>query len=148
MLSGLSNIPPITSITVNDTILRDVDLAKLVSESFSRVADDLPPPLPLSRFPTSQISILPLQKLCSLLYLLFTNASLWDQMKFKIGYWKPAHQLSPTLCARFITLPSENAMFLSHGKVRMSFHLGIFPNLSVLTPTLDLYPMFLVGLHP
>ena len=42
MLSGLSNIPPITSITVNDTILRDVDLAELVSESFSRVADDLP----------------------------------------------------------------------------------------------------------
>jgi hypothetical protein len=55
MLSGLSNTPPITSITVNDTILRNVDLAVLVSESFSRVADDLPPlAFNLSRFPTSQ----------------------------------------------------------------------------------------------
>ena len=43
MLSGLTKTPPITSITVNDTILRDVDLAELVSESFSRVTDDLSP---------------------------------------------------------------------------------------------------------
>ena len=28
---------------MKDTILRDVDLAELVSESFSRAADDLPP---------------------------------------------------------------------------------------------------------
>ena len=81
MLSGLSNTPPITSITVNDTILRNVDLPELVSESFSRVADDLPP----LAFPTSQLSILFLQKLWSLLYLLFMNTSLWDQMKFQIG---------------------------------------------------------------
>ena len=37
---------------MNDTILRDIDLAELVSESFSRVADDLPPfafnPIPVS----------------------------------------------------------------------------------------------------
>ena len=31
MLSGLSNTPPITSITVNNTILRNVDLAELIS---------------------------------------------------------------------------------------------------------------------
>ncbi len=59
MLSGLSNTPPITSITVNDTILRDVDLAELVSESFSRVADDLPPfafnPIPISDVPDEYI---------------------------------------------------------------------------------------------
>ena len=41
MLSGLSKTPPITSLTVNDTTLRDVDLAELISESFSRVTDDL-----------------------------------------------------------------------------------------------------------
>ena len=55
MLSGLSKIPPITSITVNDTIVRDVDLAELVSESFSRVADDLPP-LAFNPIPVSDVS--------------------------------------------------------------------------------------------
>ncbi len=44
---------------MNDTILRDVDLAELVSESFSRVADDLPPfafnPIPVSDVPDEYI---------------------------------------------------------------------------------------------
>jgi hypothetical protein len=44
---------------VNDTILRNVDLAELISESFSRVADDLPPlafnPIPVSDVPDEYI---------------------------------------------------------------------------------------------
>ena len=59
MLSGLSKTPPITSITVNDTILRDVDLAELISESFSRVTDDLSPlayaPIPVIDVPDEYI---------------------------------------------------------------------------------------------
>ena len=59
MLSGLSKTPPITSITVNDTILRDVDLAELISESFSRVSDDLSPlaytPIPVIDVPDEYI---------------------------------------------------------------------------------------------
>ena len=59
MLSGLSKTPPITSITVNDTILRDVDLAELISESFSRVTDDLSPlaytPIPVLDVPDEYI---------------------------------------------------------------------------------------------
>ena len=59
MLSGLSKTPPITSITVNDTILRDVDLAELINESFSRVTDDLSPlaytPIPVIDVPDEYI---------------------------------------------------------------------------------------------
>ena len=55
ILSRLSKTLPITSITVNDTILRDVDLAELISESFSRVTDDLSPlaytPIPVIDVP-------------------------------------------------------------------------------------------------
>ena len=54
MLFGLSKTPPITSITVNDTILRDVDLAELIIESFSRVTDDLSP---LAYAPISVIDV-------------------------------------------------------------------------------------------
>ena len=52
MLSGLSKTPLITSITVNDAILKDVDLAELISESFSRVADHF---LPLAYTPIQVI---------------------------------------------------------------------------------------------
>ena len=55
MLFGLTKTPPITNVTVNDTILRDVDLAELTSESFSRVTDDLSPlaytPIPVIDVP-------------------------------------------------------------------------------------------------
>ena len=39
---GLSKTSPITSIRVNGTILRDIDLAGSISEFFSCVTDDLP----------------------------------------------------------------------------------------------------------
>ena len=142
MLSGLSNIPPITSITVNDTILRDVDLAELVSESFSRVADDLPPfafnPIPVSDVPDEYIISPEAVELA--LSAVHERKSVEPD---EIPNWllkTCAPIISNPVCDRFITLPSEKAMFLSYGKVRMSFHLGRFPNLSVSTPTLDLYP--------
>ena len=51
--------PPITSITVNDTILRDVDIAESISESFSRVTDDLSTlvyiPIPITDVPDGYI---------------------------------------------------------------------------------------------
>ena len=59
ILSRISKTLPITSITVNDTTLRYVDLAELISEPFSRVTDDLSPlaytPIPVIDVPDEYI---------------------------------------------------------------------------------------------
>ena len=133
MLSGLSNIPPITSITVNDTILRDVDLAELVSESFSRVADDLPPfafdPIPVSDVPDEYI-ISPEAVGLALSAVQERKSVEPDE----IPNWllkTCAPIISNPVCSIYNSSIREGYV----PKVRMSFHLGRFPNLSVLTLT-------------
>ena len=55
LLSGLSNSPPLTSITVNGSVLKDIDLAEAINESFSSVAEDIPQlnftPIPITDIP-------------------------------------------------------------------------------------------------
>ena len=54
-LSGLSNPLPLTSIAVNGTVLKNVDLAEVINESFSSVAEDIPQlnftPIPITDIP-------------------------------------------------------------------------------------------------
>ena len=86
-LSGLPKTPPITSITVNDTILRDVDLAELISESFSRVTDDLSPlastPIPVLDAPDEYI--ISSEAVEHALSVIIMNANQWDLIKSQIG---------------------------------------------------------------
>ena len=55
LLYGLSNPLPLTSITVNGTVLKDIDLAEAINESFSSVAEDIPQlnftPIPITDIP-------------------------------------------------------------------------------------------------
>ena len=59
LLSGLSKPPPLSSITVNGSVLRDKTLAEAINESFSKVADDIPrldfTPTPVSHVPDEYI---------------------------------------------------------------------------------------------
>ena len=126
---------------MNDTILRDADLAELISESFSRVADDLPP-LAFNSIPVSDV---PDEYIISPEAVELALSTVHERKS--VGPDEIPNWLLKT-CAPIISNPvcsiynssSEKAMFLSYGKVRMSFHLGRFPSFSVLTPTLGLYP--------
>ena len=55
LLSGLSNPLPLTSITVSGTVLKNVDLAEAINESFSSVAENIPQlnftPIPITDIP-------------------------------------------------------------------------------------------------
>ena len=59
LLSGLSNPPPLTSLAVNGTVLKDFDLAVAINESFCSVAADIPQlnftPIPVSNIPDEYI---------------------------------------------------------------------------------------------
>jgi hypothetical protein len=59
LLSGLSNPPPLTSLAVNGTVLKDFDLAVTINESFCSVAADIPQlnitPIPVSNIPYEYI---------------------------------------------------------------------------------------------
>ena len=55
LLSGLSKPATLTNITVNETIVRDTDLANAINESFCNVASDITPseftPIPVTQIP-------------------------------------------------------------------------------------------------
>ena len=59
LLSGLSNPPPLTSLAVNGTVLKDFDLAVAINESCCSVAADIPQlnftPIPVSSIPDEYI---------------------------------------------------------------------------------------------
>jgi hypothetical protein len=59
LLSGLSNPPPLTSLAVNATVLKDFDLAVAINESFCSVAAYIPQlnftPIPVSNIPDEYI---------------------------------------------------------------------------------------------
>ena len=58
-MSGLSNPPPLTSLALNGTVLKDFDLAVAINESFCSVAADIPQlnftSIPVSNIPDEYI---------------------------------------------------------------------------------------------
>jgi hypothetical protein len=58
-LSGLSKPAPLSSITANGSVLRDNDLVEAINDTFSKVANDIPPlrctPIPVNAVPNEHI---------------------------------------------------------------------------------------------